>query len=279
MKKFIQVCLLFSLIISGANSISATSSQKSRSNAPSSQQSNKSTEGVGVNVVQGQPVELDNGMTIVKYSLDLPTDENRFWGFMYSIEWPVSGPEPILSDCRNFIASAVDDNNVKLSLNDNDVSVSNFIKAKYKYYLDYKSDAFPDNDGEVLDLCEVSIKADSKKTTVTISTDVFETGANGMHGDMISKSFLNNGKTLDYSMMPPVEVMRPLILKYICEFGEPAQDPEDYNFLGYPEDPPVIVNGYMIFDYGLFDGMYIDSSVPVSEIIPLASPDLLEFLE
>ena len=280
MKKFIRGCLLFSVILLGANFIVAEAAQLKRTKTSSSSHSKKSTRAAAKKpVVQSQPIELGNGMRIVKYSLDRPSNKDRTYGFMYSIEWPVSGPEPLTTECRSFIASIVDTKDIKTRINKNDTSILNFIEAKYRYYKKYKSEEFPTGDGDILDYQNVTISADNKKTVVNISSDIRVSEECGVHGERHSKMFLNNGKAFDLSMMPPEEVMMPLILKYLYEYGMPAEDPEEYRDWGYPEEPPVINNGNMEFDYGFYNGLYITSSVPVSEIILLASPELLEFLE
>lgn len=280
MNKFIRACLLFSVILLGANSVFAEAAKLKKTKTSSSSVSKKSSRTAANNsVVQGKPIELENGMCIVKYSLDRPSNKDRTYGFMYSIDWPVSGPEPLTSECRSFIASILDDNDIKLQINKNDTSILNFLEAKYRYYKNWKDEEFPTGDGDVLDDQKVTISADNKKTVVMISSDVRESYANGVHGEQHNKMFLNNGKALDFSMMPPEEVMMPLILKHLYEYGEPVKDTSEYSNLGYPDDPPVINNGKMNFDYGFWGGLYITSSVPVSEIIPLASPELLEFLE
>lgn len=277
MKKFITLFILVATIFLGANSIVAKTSQAKRAKATTTKSNKKPTRSSTPTVVQSQPIELDNGMTIVKYSLDM--SKGRSFGFNYSIEWPVSGPEPLTKECRNFIASVVNNSDAKLKLNNGDVSISNFIESKYKSFLKDRKEEFPDNDGDILDYCNIFFKADSKKTIISANTDYYTTDASGVHGDGVSKMFLNNGKTLDYSMLPPIEVMKPIILKYICEFGDPADDPQEYDYLDYPYLPPVVVDGNLVFDYGFEGGMYITSSIPVFEIISLASSELLEFLQ
>lgn len=280
MKKFITACLLFATFIMGANSIVAKTSQPKKTKTFSSSHSKKSTHSAAkINVVESQPIELENGMRIVKYTLDRPSDKNRTYGFMYSIEWPVSGPEPLTTECREFIASIIDTKTTQTKLNKNDTSILDFLETNYKYYKKFKSAEFPTGDGDILDYQNVSISADNKKTVVNIFSDIRPSYESGVHGENHSKMFLNNGKTLDYSIMPPEKALMPLILKHLYYFQEPVQDTEEYEHWGYPDEPPVIKNGNMYFDYGFWDGGYITSSVPVSEIIPLASPELLEFLE
>lgn len=280
MKKFICVCLLLSVFFMGANSIVAEASLLKRTNTSSSSRSKKSKPtAVKKRVIESQPVELENGMRVVKFSLDLPSDNERNYGFMYSIEWPVSGPEPLTTECRSFIASIINSDNIKIGINKDDTSILNYIDEKYKFYQIIKSEDFPDGEGDFLDYLEVNISADSKKTVVSIFSDTWASYANGVHGEKYDKMFLNNGKTLDFSMLPPKEKMMPLILKYLEEYGEPAENIEEYEDLDYPNELPVIKDGYMEFNYGFWGGQYITSTVPVSEIIPLASPELLEFLE
>lgn len=227
---------------------------------------------------------LENGMTIIKYKINKTIDftKEKSIGykcvFDYDIDWPVDGPQPLLDNSRKWILQQLEANEGMIEKAIASNSLQNILDERIKN----NSPTFKDGyyDGAVEDKIEIRIKADDKKTSLTSNFELLWRGSirtQFSNGNII---ILNNGEKISYSMFPPIEKIRPYLLKHLTNWGEPIdwenQDNSNYLNLNYPSSLPEINQETLHFKWPISSLESLESTVPFSEISHLLSPQLKE---
>lgn len=283
MKNFIAILLLMLIMVSGT--VCAKTTPKTKSNSRTStttkshMSSSKPTKASITDLIKkSEEKELENGMTIVTYTFDIiiknaytDTDEIEV-----SIDWPVSGPINLVDKSRDFITKHLNTSSFDLN------SIADYI-----WNLVQQTNIFENEEVGDYGLHEGSLNIDIKATSKITQISLHE-GTNYSIGfDFYDdrKIFLNsNGKELTYSMFPPISKMRPLMLKYLRNWDEPVNDYDELvcdvkNYLEYREDYlPDITANTLNFQWDVTREEYLTSEVPIKEILPMASPELRQFL-
>lgn len=229
--------------------------------------------GFSLNITKSQPKDLESGLTVVTYNI---VEEKPYVNLDYSVEWPVSGPEKLTNECRNAIISFfIWDDDYKVSP---DLSIEKFLNNDALEKIREAANEYNDWDGYRYSF-EINVKltSDSKKTDINCCGDEGWTGRNSL--GLISERviILNDGRKLDYSTFPPIEEIRPLLLKYLTNRGEPV-DGTEYRYLEYPDEMPAISSDYIEFQWPILRWQNLNAKVPMSEFKKFASPALLEIL-
>lgn len=234
-------------------------------------------------LIKGEQKTLPNGITIVNYKAEdsiLFTEPISGWekaSRSFDVDWPESAPEE-KQDLLGLYRLAV----LRL-LNDGenlvDFPSNNEIEKVLSDLLEIN--VIKDEDDFVVREVKIAISRDGNITTV--SEDRYETYTSQQEdpqsSDYISISDL--GQVLSYSLFPSMEKFKPLLLKYLTNWGEPVKKSEYGLFYDeYPDKLPVISEEYIEFNWG-FDGSgspLWQAKIPLAEFKKLASPILLEFL-
>ena len=237
-------------------------------------------------VTKSEPKNLDNGMTIVSYelhkTLEFPEDVSYCNAeFDYHIEWPVSGPEPLTDIVRRYILKEfkiTKDIPADFSL----FNLSNVMLQRFKDYSSYYDDGM--YEGPSVDNLNISIMATNKTTTILKGGEEKVCGQNSIGFFNDTEVYLNSGQKLSYDIFPSYTQIKPLIWKYLENFDEKVDNPDDEveyepRLLSYPDNDPIIGNDFITFDWGIQnrESCY-SATIPLSEFLPFATPELRKYL-
>ncbi len=170
-----------------------------------------------------------------------------------TIDYPISGNEPLLNEARKFVVGSVVDMNDEQAIARYLNNPEGLLKDIIKGY-DYRCPP--------MEACEtmeqaVNVNYENGKIITFLSSKSFYAG--GSHGgaqEYGATFLISTGQQLTYKDMPSFSVLKKEILSDLSkEFQLPQSEFDDYgvNVTGYPDADPYIDASGVVFQYQLYE--------------------------
>lgn len=232
-------------------------------------------------ITKSKPEELANGITVITYTLK---EDKPYVELDYSIAWPESGPLKLLKECRSAVIDLFKESDYSIqetsvNFESPDFSLEKFIGKVAREKINTAYESYKDWSDYWCNFTEkIEILADSKKTIISMNGGETEAMQNSLGFFSNKIIILNDGRKLTYSLFPSISKVRPLLLKYLTNWDEPAIK-SDYSELDYPPELPFISKDYIEFQWPVSRFENLNAKVPMAEFKKFAGPSLLELIE
>lgn len=206
--------------------------------------------------------------------------------FSFKVEWPTDGPEKLINNLRETI---VEDLLLYADTWFSDepcLSATNFPRISNDIVTSYIKQ---DKEAQMGYSRSFDISLISTDKTVTIKSESEQIFLNVPHFPYslnISVYDVSSGDEIDYSIFPPIDKVRDLLINHLHNGKEKVNNPKDYNIediakLPYPENLPIFEEEGLTFIWYVYEiaprpsGTFT-AKIPYSKFRPFASEELLK---